>query len=116
MLEGSEGFTGVELGRWRRSRHGTGVALHPAGRVRDPGRATLPRDVTVHRGDAVDILEDAGFTNISEVCTEYPPSPSPSPGPGPGSQPDRVTAQNPAAGTPIRYETAITLTVSKTSC
>lgn len=68
--------------------------------------------------DAVDILQDAGFTNISEVCVEYPPEPGPSPGPGPGPgpQPDRVTAQDPAAGTAIKYETTITLTVSKTEC
>lgn len=63
-------------------------------------------------------LQDAGFTSITQACVEYPPapSPSPSPGPGPGPQPERVTAQTPAAGTAIRYETPITLTVSKTNC
>ena len=63
-------------------------------------------------------LQGAGFTSINQACVEYPPSPSPSPTPGPGPvvQPDRVTAQNPAAGTPVKYETPITLTVSKTTC
>jgi membrane peptidoglycan carboxypeptidase len=82
---------------------------------------------------ARDALLIAGFTNISRTCVALPPapapdpspSPSPSPGPGPGGNgnsspaplsPERVTAQNPAAGTTIRYETPITLTVTKSTC
>lgn len=62
--------------------------------------------------DAVDILQDAGFTNIAQTCVEFPPDPDPD-----AEEPaDRVTAQNPAPGTPIRYESLITLTVSKFEC
>jgi membrane peptidoglycan carboxypeptidase len=76
---------------------------------------------------ARDALLIAGFTNISRTCVALPPAPAPdpSPSPSPGGNgnsspaplsPERVTAQNPAAGTTIRYETPITLTVTKSTC
>lgn len=66
-------------------------------------------------------LQGAGFVNITRVCVENPPVPvdpdaPPGPPEPPGPDVERVTAQNPAAGTAIKYETAITLTVSKNDC
>ena len=78
---------------------------------------------------ARDALQMAGFTNISRTCVALPPAPAPAPAPDPGSSPspspsgspaplppERVTAQNPAAGTLVKYETPITLTITKPTC
>ena len=59
-------------------------------------------------------LQLSGFTNVSQTCVEFPPDPNADPDAKEPS--DRVTAQNPTAGTVVRYETAITLTVSKFAC
>ncbi len=58
---------------------------------------------------ARDTLNDAGFTNIGQSCVVIPPD-------GNLLLDGIVTAQNPGAGAAIKYETSITLTVSKLAC
>ena len=58
------------------------------------------------------ILNNAGFTNVAQTCAQIPPEDE-------GGDPDLhniVTGQNPGAGSKVKYETTITLTVSKNSC
>lgn len=107
-----------------------------AGRIvsASPGAGTLLArgttvTVTVSRGNLVRVpdvvspgtdyetalatLQGQGFTNIAQTCVEVVPGEEEEPGPPP---PELVTAQNPAAGTAITYETLITLTVTKQDC
>jgi membrane peptidoglycan carboxypeptidase len=62
--------------------------------------------------EARDILVDAGFTNVSESCSEIPPVEE-------GGDPlmdGIVTGQNPSGGSKVKYEKSITLTVSRLDC
>lgn len=59
--------------------------------------------------DAQADLNAAGFANVVETCEEPNPGDPPAP-------PNRVIAQNPAAGSVINKNTSITLTVRKNSC
>ncbi|QOD93959.1 MULTISPECIES: transglycosylase domain-containing protein [Microcella] len=62
--------------------------------------------------EARDILGDAGFTNVSESCSEIPPVEE-------GGDPlmdGIVTGQNPSGGSKVKYEKSITLTVSRLDC
>ncbi|MFL0711851.1 MAG: PASTA domain-containing protein [Microcella pacifica] len=55
---------------------------------------------------------DAGFTNVSESCSEIPPVEE-------GGDPlmdGIVTGQNPSGGSKVKYEKSITLTVSRLDC
>ncbi len=54
-------------------------------------------------------LNDAGFAIVNEACFELEPDADP-------LLDGIVTAQNPAAGSKVKYETAVTLTVSKFAC
>lgn len=69
----------------------------------------IPEVVGSDFDDGRDALADAGFTNVTESCAEIPPAGDP-------DQDGIITGQNPAAGTAVRYEQAITLTVSRLVC
>lgn len=72
----------------------------------------LPNVVGSDIGDATNTLNNAGFTNIVESCTQIPPI-------GDGGDPlqdGKVAGQSPAGGSKVKYEVAITLTVSRIAC
>ena len=73
---------------------------------------SLPDVVGMNAGDAVDTLNDAGFTNTAQVCSQIPPVIDG----GDPSLDGKVTAQNPGAGSTITYETGVTLTVARLVC
>ncbi len=73
---------------------------------------SLPNVVGMDAEDAVDELNDAGFTNTANVCSEIPPEEEG----GDPSLDGKVTAQNPPGGSTITYETGVTLTVSRLDC
>jgi len=70
--------------------------------------------------EARDILNDAGFTNVSESCSLIEPptvdEEGVESGGGDPSLDGTVTAQNPSGGSKVKYEKGITLTVSKLDC
>jgi beta-lactam-binding protein with PASTA domain len=102
---------------------GTVVATDPAGGSQvskgsvvrvytSNGQATAVPDVSsggLSYNDAKDQLDDAGFSNVTEVCAEA------ALGDPPGSL-DTVVAQDPAAGSVVNKNNQITLTVRKNSC
>jgi membrane peptidoglycan carboxypeptidase len=76
------------------------------------GQAAMVPDVVTpnqNYNDAKDDLEDAGFTNVTQVCKAAEP------GDPPGTM-NNVVAQNPAAGAVVNKGIQVTLTVRKPSC
>lgn len=72
----------------------------------------LPDVVGLDLASATTALNDAGFLNVSEFCEVIPPVED-------GGDPSLdgiVTAQSPAAGSTVKYETNLTLTVSRIAC
>ncbi len=72
----------------------------------------LPDVLGLNIADAITGLNDAGFVNITEVCAEIPPVID-------GGDPlldGIVTAQSPAGGSKIKYETGVTLEVARIVC
>jgi membrane peptidoglycan carboxypeptidase len=73
---------------------------------------SLPDVVGLEYLAAVGELNDAGFTNITQQCTLIPPVID---GGDPGLD-GLVASQNPSGGSTVKYETGITLTVSRIVC
>ncbi len=73
---------------------------------------SLPNVVGLEYSAAVSEFNDAGFVNIVEQCTEIPPVDE---GGDPGLD-GLVASQSPAGGSTVKYETNITLTVSRIAC
>lgn len=72
----------------------------------------LPNVVGLDFDTAVSTLNDAGFTNLGEFCAEIPPVEEG----GDPAQDGIVTQQSPSAGSKVKYETGITLTVARLDC
>ncbi|MFT4284821.1 MAG: PASTA domain-containing protein, partial [Protaetiibacter sp.] len=76
------------------------------------GQAAMVPDVVTpnqNYNDAKDDLQDAGFTNVTQVCQAAQPG-------DPPSSIGNVTAQNPAAGSVVNKGIQVTLTVRKLTC
>ncbi|MBX9471744.1 transglycosylase domain-containing protein [Microcella sp.] len=72
----------------------------------------LPSVVGLDIDTAISTLNDAGFTNLGEVCAEIPPEEE-------GGDPELdgiVTQQSPSGGSKVKYETGISLTVARLDC
>jgi len=102
---------------------GTVVATDPAGGSQvskgsvvrvftSNGLATAVPDVSsggLSYNDAKDLLEDAGFENVTNVCVEADPG-------DPASSLDTVVAQDPAAGSVVNKNNQVKLSVRKAHC